>query len=29
MIKIKSKKIEGIICEIIDQYAYADQSERP
>ena len=29
MIKIKSKKIEGIICEIIDQYAYADQSDRP
>ena len=29
MIKIKNKKIEGIIGEIIDQYAYADSSERP
>ncbi|CAM1341676.1 DNA phosphorothioation system sulfurtransferase DndC [Tenacibaculum aestuarii] len=29
MIKIKSKKIEGIISEIIDQYAYADKTERP
>ena len=29
MIKIKSKKIEGIIGEIIDQYTYADNSERP
>ena len=29
MITIKSKKIEGIISEIIDQYAYADDSERP
>lgn len=29
MIKIKSKKIEGIIGEIIDQYTYADTSERP
>lgn len=29
MIKIKSKKIEGIISEIIDQYAYADSSDRP
>jgi DNA sulfur modification protein DndC len=26
---IRSKKIEGIIAEIIDQYAYADSSERP
>lgn len=26
---IKSKKIESIISEIIDQYAYADTSERP
>lgn len=26
---IQSKKIEGIIAEIIDQYAYADTSERP
>lgn len=25
----KSKKIEGIINEIIDQYAYADKSDRP
>lgn len=29
MIKIKSKKIEKIIGEIIDQYTYADTSERP
>ena len=29
MIKVKSKKIEGIIGEIIDQYTYADTSERP
>jgi DNA sulfur modification protein DndC len=29
MIKIKSKKVEGIISEIIDQYAYADKSGRP
>ena len=29
MIRIKSKKIEGIISEIIDQYNYADTSERP
>lgn len=29
MIKIKSKKIERIISEIIDQYTYADKSERP
>lgn len=29
MVPIKSKKVEGIIAEIIDQYAYADQSERP
>ena len=29
MIKIRSKKIEGIIDEIIDQYAYADTSDRP
>lgn len=29
MIKIKSKKIEGVISEIIDQYVYADKSERP
>jgi len=29
MIKIKSKKVEGIISEIIDQYAYTDKSERP
>lgn len=27
--KIKSKKIEGVIDELIDQYAYADTSERP
>jgi DNA sulfur modification protein DndC len=29
MISIKNKKIEGIIDEIIDQYAYADNSNRP
>lgn len=29
MQKIKSKKIEGIIDNIIDQYAHADQSDRP
>ena len=29
MIKIRSKKIEGIISEIIDQYAYTDTSDRP
>lgn len=29
MIEIKSKKVEGIIDEIIDQYAYADTSDRP
>ena len=29
MIKIKSKKIDGIIGEIIDQYTYAETSERP
>lgn len=27
--EIKSKKIEGIIGEIIDQYTYADKTERP
>jgi len=27
--KIKNKKIESIVNELIDQYAYADQSERP
>lgn len=27
--KIRSKKVEGIITEIIDQYAYSDTSERP
>ncbi|GAA4273607.1 DNA phosphorothioation system sulfurtransferase DndC [Aquimarina gracilis] len=27
--KIKNKKIEGIIEELIDQYAYADKSDRP
>lgn len=27
--QIRSKKIEGIIGEIIDQYAYADQTNRP
>ena len=29
MIKIKSKRAEVIISEIIDQYAYADKSDRP
>ena len=29
MTPIRSKKIEGIISEIIDQYAYADTSDRP
>ena len=29
MVKIRSKKAENIISEIIDQYAYADTSERP
>ncbi|WPR72341.1 DNA phosphorothioation system sulfurtransferase DndC [Flavobacterium sp. NG2] len=29
MTPIKNKKVEGIIAEIIDQYAYADKSERP
>jgi DNA sulfur modification protein DndC len=29
MAKIKSSKVEGIIDEIIDQYAYEDRSERP
>ncbi|WP_273015971.1 MULTISPECIES: DNA phosphorothioation system sulfurtransferase DndC [Leeuwenhoekiella] len=29
MQKIKSTKIEGVISEIIDQYAYADQTDRP
>ena len=29
MIKIRSKKVEGIINEIIDQYTYADKSDRP
>lgn len=29
MERIKSKKIESIIDQIIDQYAYADRSERP
>jgi len=29
MEKIKSKKAELIIAEILDQYAYADKSERP
>jgi len=29
MIKIKSKKVESIISEIIDQYTYADTSDRP
>ena len=29
MQEIKSKRIEKVISEIIDQYAYADQSERP
>lgn len=26
---IRNKKVEGIIAEIIDQYSYADQSDRP
>lgn len=29
MIEIKSRKINGIIDEIIDQYCYADRSDRP
>ncbi|GGF14216.1 DNA phosphorothioation system sulfurtransferase DndC [Flavobacterium limi] len=29
MTPIKSKRIEAVIDEIIDQYAYADQSDRP
>ena len=29
MTKIKSKKAEAIISEIIDQYAYSDKSDRP
>jgi DNA sulfur modification protein DndC len=29
MTPIKNKKVEGIIAEIIDQYAYADKSDRP
>ena len=29
MNQIKNKKVEGIISEIIDQYAYADKSDRP
>lgn len=29
MIKIRSKKAEAIVEEIIDQYAFADQSDRP
>ena len=29
MIKIRSKKVEAIIDEIIDQYAFADQSDKP
>ena len=29
MQEIKSKRIEKVISEIIDQYAYADQTERP
>lgn len=29
MIPIKNKKVEGIISEIIDQYAFADKSDRP
>ena len=29
MSPIKDKKVEGIIAEIIDQYAYADSSDRP
>lgn len=29
MAPIKNKKVEGIITEIIDQYTYADKSDRP
>ena len=29
MILIKNKKVEDIIAEIIDQYTYADNTERP
>jgi DNA sulfur modification protein DndC len=29
MTPIRNKKVEGIIAEIIDQYAYADKSDRP
>ena len=29
MTPIRNKKVEGIIAEIIDQYAYADTSDRP
>ncbi len=29
MIKIRSKKVEGIISEIMDQYTYADTTDRP
>lgn len=29
MQKIKNSKVEGIITEIIDQYAYADKTDRP
>lgn len=29
MEKIKNKKIDGVISELIDQYAYADSTERP
>ena len=29
MTPIKSEKVEGIIAEIIDQYAYADNTDRP
>ena len=29
MTPIRNKKVEGIIEEIIDQYAYADTSDRP
>ncbi|SFW76636.1 DNA sulfur modification protein DndC [Sinomicrobium oceani] len=29
MERIRNKRIEGIISEIIDQYAYADQTDRP
>ena len=29
MATIRNKKIEGIIAEIVDQYAYADSSEKP